>query len=140
MLKYYRACYHSTSFSLGSFSSLLSVIKWNSNQKNPKRTASKGLINHKKIRRIKIAMRAVIIISNNFEFKFQMIDIPNEGGYNVFFRLVILRQFPYRKVGAREYNKPPHEGRLFYEQRFGITFQEFHSSTKNFVDNHISIA
>jgi len=57
-----------------------------------------------------------------------------------FFTLVILRQFPYRKVGARLYSNPPHEGRLFYERRFGITFQEFYSSTKNFVDKYIGIA
>ena len=57
-----------------------------------------------------------------------------------FFQLVILRKIPFRKVGTRSYSNPPHDGGLFYERRFGITFKEFYSSSKNFINKYFGIA
>ena len=42
-----------------------------------------------------------------------------------FWRLVVLRRERLRKVPARDYHLRPHPGRLFYERRYGISFETF---------------
>ncbi|HEX5313600.1 MAG TPA: PIG-L family deacetylase [Gammaproteobacteria bacterium] len=47
-------------------------------------------------------------------------------------RLLLAGRQQYRPVpAARDYSRPPHAGRLFYEKRFGLSFDEFiaHSAT-----------
>ncbi|MCI4398707.1 MAG: PIG-L family deacetylase [Acidobacteria bacterium] len=40
-------------------------------------------------------------------------------------RLLVLRRESLRKVPARDYHLRPHPGRLFYERRYGISFETF---------------
>jgi len=40
-------------------------------------------------------------------------------------QLVLLGRQTYRRVPERDYSKPPHNGRLFYERKFRLSFADF---------------
>jgi hypothetical protein len=40
-------------------------------------------------------------------------------------QLLLLGRQTYRRVPERDYSKPPHKGRLFYERKFRISFVDF---------------
>ncbi len=61
-------------------------------------------------------------------------------GPGLFFRLVLQRKEPtLNSFGFfRDYTQRPHHGKLFYESRFKVTFQNFLAGTKPFIRTFLS--
>jgi|LakMenEpi03Aug12_release.lakeMendotaPanAssembly.Ray.scaffolds.fasta_scaffold03685_23 LmbE family N-acetylglucosaminyl deacetylase len=52
-------------------------------------------------------------------------------------QILIRRSLPLRVVESRSYRHRPHEGRLFYEIRFKVPYEEFYSATVGFIDRAV---
>ena len=54
-----------------------------------------------------------------------------------FLRYVVRRRHECRRVGLVDYTAPPHAGRLLYERRFGLSFEQFRDATSLFVASRL---
>jgi LmbE family N-acetylglucosaminyl deacetylase len=54
-----------------------------------------------------------------------------------FLQLVVRRRELSKRVSLEAVRQRPHEGRLFYEGRFGVTYSEFQLATKSFIDRNL---
>jgi len=61
-------------------------------------------------------------------------------GPEAFWRLVVQRRHPCRRVAGIDYTQPPHAGPLLYETRFGVSFAEFRAATAEFVATRVAAA
>jgi len=52
-------------------------------------------------------------------------------------QILLRRSLPLRRVERREYRCRPHSGRLFYEVRFKVPYEEFDSATRGFIDRFV---
>ncbi len=52
-------------------------------------------------------------------------------------QILMRRSLPLRVVEHRNYRQRPHEGRLFYEIRFKVPYEEFFSATASFIDRTV---
>lgn len=57
----------------------------------------------------------------------------------IIFNYFAKRRAEYRLVPKVNYRKPPHEGGLFYEKRFSVSFQEFNSMNQSFITSLLSL-
>lgn len=54
-----------------------------------------------------------------------------------FCRVVLLGEQLFRRANAHSYRERPHDGVLFYERRFGCTFEDFALASREFVRDRI---
>ena len=54
-----------------------------------------------------------------------------------FLQLALLRRESSMRVTLEAARQRPHEGRLFYERRFGVTFSEFQGATRAFRERYL---
>jgi hypothetical protein len=52
-------------------------------------------------------------------------------------QILVRRELELRRVGVRDYQCPPHEGKLMYESRFKVPHCEFLGATSRFIKEHI---
>lgn len=54
-----------------------------------------------------------------------------------FLQLALMRRESSKRASLEATRQRPHEGRLFYERRFGVSFSEFQEATKAFRERHL---
>lgn len=52
-------------------------------------------------------------------------------------QILLRRSLPLRRVGNRNYRCRPHSGKLFYEARFKVPYQDFYDATLAFIERAI---
>ena len=75
-------------------------------------------------------MDALKILVSGFSYKTQRRTFMAMLPGSIVQLLIFGRQNYWLVPGERDYGKPPHAGRLFYERRFNITFEEFGKHTR----------